>query len=138
MRADGLGAHLLAQPADDHFQRVAVAAVQAAGIDLPHYSGAQWAQTDHIAVEDLQPGDLVFFYGSSGRISAMAAPISVPMTSAAMTAISGRRKKSIGMTKLAGASDRAEVSEKCAKTPQKPISTSQGRVWAVGQLTCPS
>ncbi len=40
---------------------------QAAGIDLPHYSGAQWAQTDHIAVEDLQPGDIVFFWGPGER-----------------------------------------------------------------------
>jgi len=40
---------------------------QAAGIDLPHYSGAQWAQTDHIAIEDLQPGDLVFYWASGER-----------------------------------------------------------------------
>jgi peptidoglycan DL-endopeptidase CwlO len=40
---------------------------QAAGIDLPHYSGAQWAQTEHIAVEDLQPGDIVFFWGPGER-----------------------------------------------------------------------
>ena len=40
---------------------------QAAGVDLPHYSGAQWAQTDHIAVEDLQPGDIVFFWGPGER-----------------------------------------------------------------------
>jgi cell wall-associated NlpC family hydrolase len=36
---------------------------EAAGVELPHYSGAQWAQTEHIAVEDLQPGDIVFFWG---------------------------------------------------------------------------
>ena len=40
---------------------------QAAGVDLPHYSGAQWAQTEHIAVEDLQPGDIVFFWGPGER-----------------------------------------------------------------------
>ncbi len=40
---------------------------QAAGIDLPHYSGAQWAQTERIAVEDLQPGDIVFFWGPGER-----------------------------------------------------------------------
>ena len=40
---------------------------QAAGVELPHYSGAQWAQTDHIAVDDLQPGDLVFFWGPGER-----------------------------------------------------------------------
>lgn len=40
---------------------------QAAGVDLPHYSGAQWTQSDHIALEDLQPGDLVFFWGPGER-----------------------------------------------------------------------
>jgi cell wall-associated NlpC family hydrolase len=40
---------------------------QAAGVELPHYSGAQWAQTDHISVDDLQPGDLVFFWGPGER-----------------------------------------------------------------------
>ncbi|MCD0452273.1 NlpC/P60 family protein [Actinocorallia sp. API 0066] len=32
------------------------------GINLPHYTGAQWNAGTHIAREDLQPGDLVFFY----------------------------------------------------------------------------
>jgi cell wall-associated NlpC family hydrolase len=32
-----------------------------AGISLPHYSGAQYADTIHIPMADLQPGDLVFF-----------------------------------------------------------------------------
>lgn len=32
-----------------------------AGIYLPHYSGAQYADTVHIPMSDLQPGDLVFF-----------------------------------------------------------------------------
>jgi cell wall-associated NlpC family hydrolase len=31
-----------------------------AGIALPHYSGAQYASTQHIAISQLQPGDLVF------------------------------------------------------------------------------
>ena len=31
------------------------------GISLPHYSGAQYADTVHIPMSDLQPGDLVFF-----------------------------------------------------------------------------
>ena len=41
---------------------------QAAGVELPHYSGAQWAQTDHISVDDLQPGDLVFFYSPVSHV----------------------------------------------------------------------
>jgi cell wall-associated NlpC family hydrolase len=36
---------------------------QAAGVELPHYSGAQWDQSTHIAIEDLKPGDLVFYWG---------------------------------------------------------------------------
>jgi cell wall-associated NlpC family hydrolase len=32
-----------------------------AGISLPHYSGAQYADTVHIPMSALQPGDLVFF-----------------------------------------------------------------------------
>lgn len=32
-----------------------------AGISLPHYSGSQYADTIHIPMSDLQPGDLVFF-----------------------------------------------------------------------------
>lgn len=32
-----------------------------AGISLPHFSGAQYADTIHIPMADLQPGDLVFF-----------------------------------------------------------------------------
>jgi cell wall-associated NlpC family hydrolase len=30
------------------------------GISLPHFSGAQYADTTHIPMSDLQPGDLVF------------------------------------------------------------------------------
>jgi cell wall-associated NlpC family hydrolase len=39
---------------------------QAAGVDLPHNSGAQWAAVDHIPLDQLQPGDLVFDWGWSG------------------------------------------------------------------------
>jgi cell wall-associated NlpC family hydrolase len=31
------------------------------GISLPHFSGAQYSDTTHIPMSDLQPGDLVFF-----------------------------------------------------------------------------
>ncbi len=37
-----------------------------AGIELPHYSGAQWANTIHIPMDQLQPGDLVFNWGFGG------------------------------------------------------------------------
>ena len=36
-------------------------AYEQVGISLPHYSGAQYADTTHIPMSDLQPGDLVFF-----------------------------------------------------------------------------
>jgi peptidoglycan DL-endopeptidase CwlO len=32
-----------------------------AGVSLPHFAAAQYAQVAHVAVADLQPGDLVFF-----------------------------------------------------------------------------
>jgi cell wall-associated NlpC family hydrolase len=32
-----------------------------AGVSLPHFSGAQYADTTHISMGDLEPGDLVFF-----------------------------------------------------------------------------
>jgi cell wall-associated NlpC family hydrolase len=31
-----------------------------AGVSLPHFSGAQYAMSEHISMSDLQPGDLVF------------------------------------------------------------------------------
>jgi cell wall-associated NlpC family hydrolase len=33
----------------------------AGGVSLPHFSGAQYADTAHIPIADLEPGDLVFF-----------------------------------------------------------------------------
>jgi hypothetical protein len=37
------------------------------GISLPHFSGSQWYSGNHVAVEDLAPGDLVFFdMGANG------------------------------------------------------------------------
>jgi len=40
---------------------------QAAGVELPHYSGAQWAMAEKISIDELQPGDLVFYWaGGAG------------------------------------------------------------------------
>ena len=39
-----------------------------AGVNLSHYTGAQYAETSRVAISDLQPGDLVF-YGSAGENS---------------------------------------------------------------------
>ena len=41
---------------------------QRAGVNLSHYTGAQWGETARVAISDLRPGDLVFF-GSSGANS---------------------------------------------------------------------
>ena len=40
-------------------------AYEAAGIYLPHYSGAQWDDTQRVPLWDIQPGDLLF-YGYDG------------------------------------------------------------------------
>jgi cell wall-associated NlpC family hydrolase len=34
---------------------------EAGGVSLPHYTAAQYANTAHVPIADLQPGDLVFF-----------------------------------------------------------------------------
>lgn len=39
-----------------------------AGVNLSHYTGWQWAETQRVPLSDLQPGDLVF-YGDSGATS---------------------------------------------------------------------
>ena len=36
---------------------------QAGGVDLAHYTGAQWALAQPIPLDELQPGDLVFYWG---------------------------------------------------------------------------
>ena len=39
-----------------------------AGVSLPHSSAAQYASLPHVAREDLQPGDLVFFYSPISHV----------------------------------------------------------------------
>src|SRR5262249_14491503 len=41
---------------------------RAAGVHLAHYTGAQYAATRHIPLAELQPGDLVFFYGDVSHV----------------------------------------------------------------------
>lgn len=46
-----------------------MAAYGAAGISLPHYSGAQYTSLPHVALDAMQPGDLVFWgAGGSGHV----------------------------------------------------------------------
>jgi cell wall-associated NlpC family hydrolase len=40
-----------------------------AGVSLPHSSAAQYAALPHVAREDLQPGDLLFFYSPISHVS---------------------------------------------------------------------
>lgn len=38
------------------------------GVRIDHYTGSQWNQTDHLPLDQLQPGDLVFFGTSVSSI----------------------------------------------------------------------
>jgi cell wall-associated NlpC family hydrolase len=40
-----------------------------AGVSLPHSSAAQYASLPHVSREDLQPGDLLFFYSPISHVS---------------------------------------------------------------------
>ena len=40
-----------------------------AGVSLPHSSAAQYSSLPHVAREDLQPGDLLFFYSPISHVS---------------------------------------------------------------------
>ena len=40
-----------------------------AGVSLPHSSAAQYASLPHVAREDLQPGDLLFFYSPVSHVA---------------------------------------------------------------------
>lgn len=39
-----------------------------AGVNLDHYSGSQYDQTKHVDLNDLQPGDLLYFYAVSEHV----------------------------------------------------------------------
>jgi cell wall-associated NlpC family hydrolase len=41
----------------------------AAGVSLPHSSSAQYAAVRHVSVDDLQPGDLVFYYSPISHVA---------------------------------------------------------------------
>ena len=40
----------------------------AAGVSLPHSAAAQYASIKHVAISDLQPGDLVFYYSPISHV----------------------------------------------------------------------
>ena len=43
-------------------------AYQQVGISLPHYTGSQWNSGVHVARNDLEPGDLVFFFPNISHV----------------------------------------------------------------------
>jgi cell wall-associated NlpC family hydrolase len=47
---------------------LAMMAWRAGGVSLPHSSGEQFASTRRVAMADLQPGDLVFFYSPVSHV----------------------------------------------------------------------
>ena len=40
-----------------------------AGVSIPHQSAMQYASTPHVAIADIQPGDLLFFYSPISHVS---------------------------------------------------------------------
>jgi cell wall-associated NlpC family hydrolase len=42
---------------------------RAAGVSLPHSSSAQYSAIPHVSVQDLQPGDLVFYYSPISHVA---------------------------------------------------------------------
>jgi peptidoglycan DL-endopeptidase CwlO len=40
-----------------------------AGVSLPHQSRAQFASTTHVSIEDIRPGDLIFFYSPISHVA---------------------------------------------------------------------
>ena len=43
-------------------------AYQQVGISLPHYTGSQWNSGVHVARNDLEPGDLLFFFANISHV----------------------------------------------------------------------
>ena len=39
-----------------------------AGVSLPHYSKAQYESLNHVPLDALQPGDLIFFYAAVSHV----------------------------------------------------------------------
>jgi cell wall-associated NlpC family hydrolase len=42
---------------------------RAGGVSLPHYSGAQYSSTTHIAMSAIQPGDLIFYESPGSHVA---------------------------------------------------------------------
>jgi cell wall-associated NlpC family hydrolase len=62
----------------------------AAGVGLPHNAAAQYNATRHVAYEDLQPGDIVFFnsLGHDGLYVGNGMMIHAPHTGAYVEVVS--------------------------------------------------
>ncbi len=55
--------YVYAAAGPDHFDcsGLVMAAFRSAGVSLPHYSGAQYSMLPHVPLNNMQPGDLVFW-----------------------------------------------------------------------------
>jgi cell wall-associated NlpC family hydrolase len=42
---------------------------QAAGVDIPRTSEAQWAELPHVPVSDLRPGDLIIYFDDASHVA---------------------------------------------------------------------
>ena len=57
-----------AGPAEFDCSGLVVWAFAQEGIDLPHYTGSLWNSGMHVSRDDLEPGDLVFFFSDLGHV----------------------------------------------------------------------
>ncbi|OLB74934.1 MAG: hypothetical protein AUI14_22360 [Actinobacteria bacterium 13_2_20CM_2_71_6] len=46
-----------------------MASWRAAGVSLPHSAALQWATVAHVSRDQLEPGDLVFYYGNIHHVA---------------------------------------------------------------------
>jgi cell wall-associated NlpC family hydrolase len=42
---------------------------KAGGVNLPHFSGAQYSSTTHVSMSAIQPGDLIFYESPSSHVA---------------------------------------------------------------------
>jgi cell wall-associated NlpC family hydrolase len=73
-----------------------------AGVSLPHYSKAQYASNPHVAKNDAQPGDLVFFYSPISHVGLYVGGgmmIDAPHTGATVRLVPVRWNRVVGVAR---------------------------------------
>jgi cell wall-associated NlpC family hydrolase len=58
-----------AGPASFDCSGLTMASWRSAGVGLPHSAALQWLQVAHVSRDQLQPGDLVFYYGNIHHVA---------------------------------------------------------------------